>query len=62
MSKNNYINSKILTVGIVTAVTVVCAISGSAVAGGGVMATAVYGAILGGIIGIANRHLPRSLL
>ena len=53
MSKNNYINSKILTFGIVTAVTVVCAISGFAVAGGGVMATAAYGAILGGIIGVA---------
>jgi len=40
MSKNNYMNSKVLTVSIVTAVTIVCAISGFAVAGGGVMATA----------------------
>ena len=53
MSKNNYMNSKVLTVGIVTAVTIVCAISGFAVAGGGVMATAAYGAILGGVIGVA---------
>lgn len=53
MSKNNYLNSKILTVGIVTAVTIVCAISGFAVAGGTVMATTAYGAILGGIVGVA---------
>lgn len=53
MSKNNYMNSKVLTVGIVTAVTIVCALSGFAVAGGGVMATAAYGALLGGVIGVA---------
>ena len=53
MSKNNYMNSKVLTVGIVTAVTIVCAIAGFALAGGGVMATAAYGAILGGVIGVA---------
>ncbi len=53
MSKNNYINSKILTFAIVAAVTVVCAVSGFVMAGGGVMATAAYGTILGGVIGIA---------
>ncbi len=53
MSKNNHMNSKVLTVGIVTAVTIVCALSGFAVAGGGVMATTAYGAILGGVIGVA---------
>lgn len=53
MSKSNYINSKILTVGIITAVTIICAISGFVMAGGGSMATAAYGAILGGVVGVA---------
>ena len=52
MSKNNYLNSKALTVGIITAVTILCAISGFAMWGATSMATAAYGAILGGVIGI----------
>ena len=52
MSKNNYLNSKALTVGLITAVTMVCAIAGFAMVGATSMATAAYGAILGGVIGI----------
>jgi len=52
MSKNNYLNSKALTVGLITAVTMVCAIAGFAMVGATSMSTAAYGAILGGVIGI----------
>jgi len=52
MSKNSYLNSKALTVGIITAVTMVCATAGFAMVGATSMATAAYGAILGGVIGI----------
>lgn len=60
MSKNSHLNSKALTVGIITTITMLCAIAGFTMLGATIMTTAAYGFILGGVIGtVVGRTIDR---